>query len=188
MQPRSFSGLHQTYLEKIPATGIYEIHQIFFRNSVTDIKEACILLRKENRAGQPGRVPEDKENGVIIMTKETSMKMAELLQNEEFVAKVKQVHSDEEGIALLESVGISVTEEDLTQFSEAALDAVREKYHNLDKDELPEEALDAVAGGKVNWGHFLLACCGIALAATVPGMQLEIFLLGVAAVGALRGY
>lgn len=122
------------------------------------------------------------------MTKETSMKMAELLQNEEFVAKIKQVGSNEEGIALLESVGISVTEEELKHFSEVALDAVRAKYPNLNEDELPEEALDAVAGGKVNWCHFAFACFGIALASTVPGMQGAILLLGVAAVGALYGY
>ena len=122
------------------------------------------------------------------MTKETSMKMAELLQNEEFVAKIKQVGSDEEGIALLESVGISVTEEDLKHFSEVTLDAVRAKYPNLNEDELPKEALDAVAGGRVHWGHFVLACCGIALASTIPGMQGAFLLLGVAAVAALHGY
>ncbi len=123
-----------------------------------------------------------------VTEREMSERMAELLQDESFLKAMMQVSTAEEGVSLLNSVGIHMSIEDIEHYRSIGMEELEKYTENLENDELPPEVLDAVAGGRVHWGHLALACLGIALAATTPGGQSALPLLGLGAVAALNGY
>lgn len=127
-------------------------------------------------------------NGQRATERETSERMAELLQDKSFLKAMTQVSTAEEGVSLLNSVGIPISIEDVEHYSSIGMKELEKYTKNLENDELPPEVLDAVAGGRVHWGHFALACLGIALAVTTSGAGAAILLLGLGAVAALNGY
>ena len=66
------------------------------------------------------------------------MKLEELMQNEEFTAKLEKAKDLDEVLAMLKEQGIELSKENLET-------AVRQ----LDESELDESSLEAVAGGSV---------------------------------------
>lgn len=65
-----------------------------------------------------------------------------MVSNKEFMARAAQVQSTQEIVDLLAEYGVNVTEEQLIE----AVEAVEAEYG--ESEELNEEALEAVAGGR----------------------------------------
>ena len=88
----------------------------------------------------------------------TMEKMQELMENQEFTAKIRNAKSGEEMVKIFAEYDVQITEEELKESCKQAVDILREQGY-LDGDELTESGLELVAGG-AKWGR---ALCGVGI-------------------------
>ena len=79
--------------------------------------------------------------------KEITMEtMQELMENQEFAAKIRSAKSAEEMVKIFAEYDIEITEEELTASCKQAIDVLSEQGY-MDGDELTEKGLEMISGG-----------------------------------------
>lgn len=88
----------------------------------------------------------------------TNEKMQELMENQEFAAKVRSAKTAEEMVKIFAEYDVEITEEELRDSCKQTVDVLREQGY-MEGDELTESGLEMVAGG-AKWGR---ALCGVGI-------------------------
>lgn len=88
-------------------------------------------------------------------------KLNELMNNETFMNKLAETKGNPAILELLREYGVEMTDAELEQAIASGKEILKEKGILLDDDELSEEGLDLVAGGRFNWRSFV---CGTIVA------------------------
>ena len=114
----------------------------------------------------------------------TNEKMQELMENQEFAAKIRTAKSAEEMVEIFAEYDIQITEEELKESCKQTVDLRREKGY-MDGDELTEAGLEMVSGGGIGgWAGAVFICAGIVIGGTIAPVAGAI-ILGCGAIGAV---
>lgn len=86
---------------------------------------------------------------------EIKNRMMQLVEQDEFLEAAQKANSTEDVQQLLSSYGIELTVEEVSAFAQIGKETIQ---HMKESDELDEEMLDTVAGGKFKPLKFLAGC------------------------------
>ena len=110
-------------------------------------------------------------------------KFSEITTNEAYADAAKTIKTPEEMQKFLSDNGLEMSIEDIVTIAKAFVDQNVKK----DGEELTEEDLQAVAGGKVSWGHAFVSVVGIGLSVATGNVWTGTY-CALALYGSLRGY
>lgn len=111
-------------------------------------------------------------------------KYSEITTNKAFADVAQTIKTPEEMQRFLAEQGLEMTIDDIVTIAKAYVDQHVKKN---DGEELSEEELQIVTGGKIKWGTALVALTGIGLS-VVTGNAWTAFYCTVGLFGAIKGY
>lgn len=118
----------------------------------------------------------------------TNEKMQELMENQEFAAKVRSAKTAEEMVKIFAEYNVQITEDELREQCEQTVAILREQGY-MDGDELTESGLELVSGGADGfsmWAGTVIGGAGLVIGMTIAPVAGGI-ILGCGAVGLICG-